>query len=187
LKIFYTRHGETEWNAKNIVCGITDIPLSEKGLEQAKALSEAVLCTEIDMIISSPMQRALTTANIVSKRIEKSVTIDKRLTEWNYGNYEGLDRSSDAYQQFQNGKHEFGVRLGKSGESLLQLSHRVYTALDEIISTYPGKNILLVCHGGVCRVIETYFSDVTVDEFDHYFFKNCELRCYDIKEKDGSL
>ncbi|GHV06064.1 hypothetical protein FACS1894217_04030 [Clostridia bacterium] len=180
MKLYFTRHGETEWNAANKVCGVSDVALTEKGLAQAKVLACIALEKDIDIIITSPLQRALTTANIVAEKMNKLVIIDRRLTEWDYGKFEGLDRSSDVYQQFQKGKQAFGVRLGKTGESLLQLAHRVYAALDEIIASYPKQNVMIASHGGVCRVIETYFSDMTREEFDSYFLKNCELKCHEV-------
>ena len=62
------------------------------------------------------------------------------------------------------------------GESVFDIVNRVYGLIDELYGKYPDKNILLVCHGGVCRVIETYFRDMTRDEFAHFFMGNCELR-----------
>ena len=70
--------------------------------------------------------------------------------------------------------------MGKSGESLIQLAHRVYSALDDIIAEYRDKNVLIVSHGGVCRVIETYFNNMTTDEFSGWFMGNCQLIEYNI-------
>ena len=70
--------------------------------------------------------------------------------------------------------------MGKSGESLLQLSHRVYSALDDIIKNYSGRNVLIVSHGGVCRIIETYFNDMTTEQFSNWFMDNCGLIEYSI-------
>jgi probable phosphoglycerate mutase len=75
--------------------------------------------------------------------------------------------------------------MGESGESLLQLSHRVYTALDDIIARYSEKNVLIVSHGGVCRVIETYFNDMTTDQFANWFMDNCGLIEYTVDQSEG--
>ena len=66
------------------------------------------------------------------------------------------------------------------GESLLQLAHRVYSCIDDIRRQYAGMTVLCVCHGGVCRVAETYFRDMSTDAFSHFFMGNCELRKYSI-------
>jgi len=70
--------------------------------------------------------------------------------------------------------------MGETGESLLELSHRVYSALDSIIEKYDGKNVLIVSHGGVCRIIETYFNNLTTNEYSNWFMENCQLIEYDI-------
>jgi probable phosphoglycerate mutase len=70
--------------------------------------------------------------------------------------------------------------MGGNGESLLQLAHRVYSALDDIISKYNDKTVLLVSHGGVCRVIETYFHDMSAEGFANWFMDNCGLIRYNV-------
>ncbi|MBQ3947374.1 MAG: histidine phosphatase family protein, partial [Ruminococcus sp.] len=51
--------------------------------------------------------------------------------------------------------------------------------LDDIINKYSDKNVLIVSHGGVCRVIETYFNDMTTEEFSGWFMENCQLIKYE--------
>lgn len=125
------------------------------------------------------MLRAKETAEIVSEKLGCEILTDGRLIEWDYGDYEGRHRSAEGFAQ---NKREFGVKM-PGGESVLQLSHRVYSLLDEIISKYSGQNILLVCHGGVCRIIETYFRDLTTEQYSNFFMGNCELREYTVKNK----
>ena len=178
MKIYATRHGQTNWNKADKICGITDVELTDKGREQAKELAEK--CAErgdIDIIICSPLKRARDTAQAVADKIHKEIIIDEGLTEWNYGSYEGLHRSAEG---FPNAKIQFGCKMKGGGESLLQLTHRVYSVIDKVREQYPDKNVLLVCHGGVCRVIETYFNDMTTEQFLHFFMGNCELREYNI-------
>ena len=173
MKIYSTRHGQTEYNRLDLILGSTDIPLNETGIEQAEILaSNVALIKNLDIIISSPMLRAKETAMKVAERCNIPIIIDERLREWNYGEFEGKSRYIDGFAE---NKLEFAVRMGKSGESLIQLSHRVYSALDDIIEKYNNKNVLIVSHGGVCRVIETYFNDMTAKEFSGWFMGNCQL------------
>lgn len=90
--LYIARHGQTIWNAQNKVCGITDVDLTDKGREQAKELALAVADKSIDVIISSPLKRAVETSEIVSDTCNIPVIIDERLIEQNYGIYEGVDR-----------------------------------------------------------------------------------------------
>ena len=173
MKIYSTRHGQTEYNRLDLILGSTDIPLNGTGIEQAEILaSNVALIKSLDIIISSPMLRAKETAMKVAERCNIPIIIDERLREWNYGEFEGKSRYVDG---FADNKLEFAVRMGKTGESMIQLSHRVYSALDDIIEKYNNKNVLIVSHGGVCRVIETYFNDMTAKEFSGWFMGNCQL------------
>lgn len=182
MKIYSTRHGQTDFNRQDVILGITDIELNETGLAQASELAERIYgdsSIKIDLIIASPMKRALKTAQIISDRCGIPIITDKRLREWNYGDYEGRTRFTDG---FADGKKEFGVRIGGSGESLLQLAHRVYSTLDDIIERYGEKTVLIVSHGGVCRMIETYFHNMTTEQFSGWFMGNCQLLEYLIQE-----
>ncbi len=179
--IYSTRHGQTDYNFSDRILGVTDIPLNDTGIRQAQELAERIKSDGglgIELIIASPMQRALTTAGIVSLHNDIPMITDSRLKEWDYGRYEGLHRTAEGFAE---NKREFAVSMGESGESLLRLSHRVYSVLDEIKKKYKGSNVLLVSHGGICRVIETYFSNMTTAEFSSWFMGNCELRKYEIK------
>jgi len=178
LKIYSTRHGQTEYNRTDTILGTTDIELNEIGISQAHELADTICkLGNIDIIIASPMKRALKTAQIVAETIGKEIIADDRLREWDYGRYEGKTRFTEGFAE---NKLNFGVRMGNSGESLLQLSHRVYSALDDIIEKYNEKNVLIVSHGGVCRVIETYFNDMSTETFAGWFMGNCQLLEYDI-------
>ena len=178
MKIYSTRHGETEYNKKDIILGTTDIDLDEKGEKQALELAEKIKAIgNIDITIVSPMKRAMKTAQAVADRCGISMVVDQRLREWDYGEYEGKGRFTEG---FADNKINFGVRMGKNGESLLQLSHRVYSALDDIIEKYSDKTVLIVSHGGVCRLIETYFNDMTTEKFANWFMDNCGLIEYTV-------
>ena len=173
MKIYSTRHGQTDYNKEELILGTTDIELNETGLAQAQELAEKVKelgC--IDLIIASPMKRAMRTAGIVSERTGISIVTDERLREWDYGEYEGKTRFTGGFAE---NKAEFGVKMGRTGESLLQLAHRVYSVLDDIREKYSDRTVLIVSHGGICRVIETYFNDMTTEEYSGWFMDNCQL------------
>ena len=178
MKIYSTRHGQTEYNRLDLILGTTDLPLNETGEAQARELAEEVArLGDVDVIIASPLLRAQTTARAVAERCGLYIVTDERLREWDYGEFEGKSRYTAGFAET---KLDFGVRMGRTGESVLQLAHRVYAALDDIIAEYSGKNVLIVSHGGVCRIIETYFSDMTAEQFAGWFMGNCQIICYNI-------
>lgn len=174
VELLVARHAETLWNAQNRVCGRTDLPLTEKGIGQAKQLAEAVKGRGVDLIFSSPMRRARETAAFAAEACGAPVIPDERLIEQHYGIYEGKSRQDPG---FLNNKRQFAFRY-PGGESMMQVAGRVYGFLEEIRKKYPDKTVLVVSHGGVCRVLHTYFEDVTNEEFFHFSMKNTELRCY---------
>lgn len=179
MKIYSTRHGQTDFNNRELILGTTDAPLNETGIAQSQELAEKVTALgDVDVIIASPMLRAQKTAEIVAERTGLAIITDERLREWDYGEYEQKSRFTDGFAE---GKTEFAVKMGKNGESLFQLAHRVYSALDDIIEKYNDKTVLIVSHGGVCRVIETYFGDMTTEEFSGWFMGNCQLIEYNIR------
>ena len=176
MKLYVARHGQTEYNSKNLVCGSTNLPLTELGKEQAKALAEKMKDKNIDIIIASPMTRAMQTAGAVSLATGIPVMMDERLREHDYGAFEGVDRSKEEYWAQ---KYQFAAKFPK-GESVLQLAQRVYNLLEDVKRAYPDKTVLLVCHGGVSRMIKTYFEDMTNDEFFHYSPENAFVAEYEM-------
>ena len=89
MKLYVARHGETEWNRLNKVCGRTDSPLTDKGLQQAQLLADGLENCPIDVIIASPLSRAQETARAVAERKHLPIITDERLIEQDYGMYEG--------------------------------------------------------------------------------------------------
>lgn len=176
MRLYVARHGQTQWNAENKVCGRTDQPLTEVGMAQAEALAEKAAGLGIDLILSSPLQRAHTTAQIIAERCGAVVQRDARLIEQNYGVFEGADRKNP---DFLANKRQFAVRY-PGGESMMDMAGRIYPLLREIKEQHPDKTVLLACHGGVCRVIRTYFVPMTNEEFFSYSPENCSLESYEL-------
>lgn len=174
--LYVARHGQTVWNAQNRVCGITDVDLTEKGIEQAKSPARIVKDKNINLIISSPLKRAVKTSEIVADICNIPMQTDERLIEQNYGIYEGVDRKNE---DFLKNKRNFAYKY-PDGESMMQVAYRVYGLIEEIKKQYVGKNILFISHGGVCRIINTYFKDMTNDEFFHYTLENAKLEEYQL-------
>lgn len=169
--LYVARHGEVPMNRENRVCGRTDQSLTEKGLSQAHELALSLKNKNIDIIISSPLKRAFQTAQAVSVMYNIPLITDERLIEQNYGIYEGVSRQDE---HFLANKRMFAYKY-PGGESMMQVAHRTYSLIEEVKEKYKGKDILFVCHGGVCRVINTYFNDVTNDDFFFYSPENCEV------------
>lgn len=176
MHLYVARHGQTQWNLENKVCGRTDLPLTEEGWKQAWLLAERTKDLQIDVIISSPMLRARQTAEPAAELHGLEILVDDRLIEQDYGIYEGVSRFDEG---FLSNKRHFAYRY-PGGESMMDVAHRIYSLLDELRQKYVGKNILLVCHGGVCRCVRTYFEDMTNEDYFHYSEENANIRTYEL-------
>ena len=168
--IYVVRHGETEWNALNKVLGRTDMPLNDRGIEQAHELACSLKGLKIDVFLCSPLSRARQTADIISKEIGVEYSIDDRLIEQDFGTFEGIDRFAAEYQA---AKREYFTRY-PGGESYFDMASRVFPLIKEL----EGKNALLVTHGGICRIVRSYFEDMGNEEFVQFSQGNCEIRAY---------
>ena len=177
MDLYVARHGQTLWNVQCKVCGRTDLPLTEEGLHQAQLLAQDAVGKGIDVILASPMLRARQTALAVAQVLGLPVEIDDRLIEQDYGACVGADRLNPVFLAC---KRNFGTRY-PGGESMLDLACRVYRLLDEIPVKYPGKTVLLVCHGGVMRSVRTYFEDMTNEDYFSYSASNAKLTHYRYK------
>ena len=172
--LYYVRHGETVWNAENKICGATDSPLTERGHEQAAETGKKILEAGIraDLILYSPLSRARDTALHISEMTGIPAKEEPRLFEQRFGKYEGMPRNSE---DFRAAKKQFLNRYG-GGESMFRLAQRIYNLLDDLKA--DGRDFILVAHNGIARVVESYFREMTNDEYAGFGIKNCEIREY---------
>ena len=177
MRLLLIRHGETEWNHLNKVLGRTDIPLDETGLAQAEALGKRLSSERIDALYASPLSRCMQTAGEVLKRQStcQEVIADERLMEMNFGIYEGVSRDDEAYQA---SKREYFARHPE-GESYLDVALRAIPFIKEVIERHaddPNATIAVVTHGGIARVITSYFEDMDNESFAEFAMPNCGVR-----------
>lgn len=187
MNLYVLRHGQTVMNSQDLVVGITDDKLTDAGIEQAKEVAKKIAAFEnsdaIDVIITSPLIRAKVTAQTVADEIENKTgkkivpIVDNRLIEQNYGEMEGASRFSE---DFAKSRGAYACRTGKTGESILMLGQRAYNLIDEVKETYKGKTVMFVTHGGICRVIRSYFFDMTNEEYPVWRALNCQLDKYQL-------
>ena len=175
-KIYFVRHGESEWNVADRICGQTDVPLTAKGHEQARETGRKIIQEGIkaEMILCSPLLRAKNTAQHISEITGIPLQVEPRLMEQNFGVWEGS--SPRRSEEFHAAKKEFLSRYG-NGESMFHLAQRIYNLLDELKK--ENKNYILVAHNGIARVIRSYFGEMTNEEYAAYGVKNCSVTMFD--------
>ena len=174
---FFVRHGQTIWNVENKICGATDIALTEYGHHQAIETGRKILEEGIraDEILYSPLMRAADTARHISEITGIPARVEPRLTEQNFGKWEGTPRDG---ADFKEAKAEFACSYG-GGESMLRLAQRIYNLLDDIQKESEDKTYILVAHNGIARVVQSYFHDMTNEEYAAWGIKNCAVIRYD--------
>ena len=177
-RLYFVRHGEREWNVLGRICGYTDIPLTDRGREMAKETGRKIVeeGLKIDKIISSPLSRAYETATIIASFLGLEVKKDDRIKEQNFGVWEG--KSPIDNLEFQAAKRVFCSSYG-GGESMLKTAQRVYNLLDEIKED-KDNTYLLVAHNGIYRMVQSYFMDMTNEEFASQKMPNCSVKVYEI-------
>ena len=176
MKLYISRHGQTPWNVEDLVCGRADVPLTEVGQQQARLLAESAIDKGIDVILSSPLQRARQTAQAVSDAIGVPIQIDDRLIEMDFGSYDGTSRFGEEFQWV---RAQMPTRF-PGGESGFDLAYRVYSLLYEIREKYADKTVLLVCHNCVCRMVRSFFVNMSTEEYGNYHAPNAQLVEYEI-------
>lgn len=151
-EILLARHGETDWNRENRFQGHADPPLNRLGRGQAAELAAALAEEELAAVYSSPLQRALQTAQVVAEPHRLSpVTLDG-LREVDVGSWEGLTRAEVERrypEQFERWLH-YGQGWD-DGESYEQMGERVLATLQRLASRHGGERILALTHGGPIR------------------------------------
>ena len=174
---YYVRHGQTEWNVANKVCGVTDSILTETGHQQAIETGKKILEQGIqaDEILYSPLKRATETARHISEITGIPMRPEPRIVEQNYGDWEGKPVFDE---DFQKEKRQFTCSF-RGGESAFQVAQRIYNVLDELKEASRDKTYILVAHNGLARVITSYFKDMDNEEYSSFGIDNCSITRFD--------
>jgi broad specificity phosphatase PhoE len=147
---WFLRHGETDWNARNLSQGNIEVPLNATGIRQAELAATRIADVQVAHIVSSPLERARITAGIVATRIGLPVTVDPDLHEASYGVREG--------QPMEDWFHRWidGSETPVGAEPFELLRRRARGAFNRAMETpgpvLPGP-VLIVAHGGLFRAI----------------------------------
>ncbi len=153
-EIILVRHGETEWNVEEIFRGRIDIELNETGIKQAALLAEYLGDLKIDAIYSSPLKRALKTAEIITGYHKLDVEIAPGLIDFNYEKWQGLshqevkDKYKELYAEWISSPER--VKM-PAGENLDEVRERA-GVVDNVIAKYKGT-VALVSHRVVNKVL----------------------------------
>lgn len=154
-ELILARHGETEWNVEEIFRGRADIELNQTGLKQAELLAKYLSRRQIDAIYSSPLKRAVKTAEAIAGYHRLQVEITPALIDYDCGEWQGLlskevkERYREIYQRWVSQPHRVKI---PGGESLADVRKRVMPVVYEIAARHRGT-VVLVAHRVVNKVL----------------------------------
>lgn len=181
-ELYCIRHGETEWNRLQKVQGSADIPLSETGRAQAQCAAAALAGVHFDAVYSSPLLRALATAEIVGRRPASQIHFDKRLRERSFGKLEGLPYEDARVQPLFDNSVGF---VPPGGESISDVRARLSPLLEEILQKEQGKRVLVATHGMALMTLRLIAANDDESHLRDVWFNNCSI--LKIQVQDGVL
>lgn len=187
------RHGESEWNAKGLWTGWTDVSLSEKGHEEAKKAGEVLKDIHFDLAYTSSLKRAQQTLDEIKKVISQDppTTANNALNERDYGDMTGKNKWQIKEQV---GEEEF-TRLRRSwnypppnGESLKMVYERVlpYYEKEILPNVKVGKNIIVAAHGNSLRALIKYLNNISDADISNFELATGGVYVYQL-DNDGKV
>lgn len=179
-KIFLIRHGESQQNIDNVLSGVTDIPLSERGKEQCSKLANYFEGVKIDKVFVSPLQRAKDSAELVFPK-HKSLSLIEvadSLIEFNYGDYEGYKRS-----EYDNSNDKIiqqwitapSILTFPRGDNVREYAQRIFAGITKLADENRGNVIACISHRTAIRLIVAQIIGLHLDKFRSLPCSNCGI------------
>jgi len=166
------RHGQSQWNLENKFTGWVDVPLSERGIEEARQAGRKLAGRRLDLVFTSVLHRAIETARLaleVAGLTAVPTARDAALNERMYGDLQGMDkdqaREKFGAEQVHVWRRSFDVRP-PGGESLADTAARVvpYWVAAILPELRAGRNVLIAAHGNSLRALAMHIEGLTTDE-----------------------
>lgn len=192
--LYLIRHGETPWNAEGHLQGAADVPLNEKGILLAELTAKSLQHVPFDMVISSPLSRARTTADIILGTKDVPMILDTRIREIDWGEWDGLGALASNFEIPDQEFHKFytdpfGFKGAPGGESIVQLCSRTKVFYEELTRhrPYAKKTILISTHGAAIRgILNNLYADPS-DFWHGGVPANCAVNVVEVKDGVGKL
>ena len=178
MKIYVTRHGQTDYNKKRMMQGRSDIPLNEVGIAQATARRKMLGDIKFDAVYSSPLIRAVKTAQIIGNVSEEEIIKDERIIEANFGKYELMNYYGTGIPMMLYWSFPELFKAPKGVETIQEMIDRTSSFLREL-EQKDYENVLVACHGGIIRPIRGYLENKKSGIIWRPRPKNCEIFVYE--------
>lgn len=189
-QVTIVRHGETEWNVAMRLQGMQDSNLTHKGIEQASLTAKALQKKSFDKLISSDLERAIKTAEILNEYHNLPIVKNTVLRERNFGIMEGLTREiimaehPETYEGYMQRKDTYQI---PEGESLVEFYARVTEGINAIVKANEGKQLLLVSHGGVLDCMIRMIFDYPLSAPRRFSIYNASINVFSVNMGEWRL
>ncbi len=183
-EIILARHGQTAWNKAEVFRGRIDIELDTTGLKQAELLAKYLSHRNLETVYSSPLWRAVQTAETIARHHGLTVEISPGLNDIDFGEWQGLSREevstrySELYSAWISTPHR--VRM-PSGESLDDVRQRVVVLVNEVVGKHKAA-VVLVSHRVVHKVLICALLGLDNSHFWDIRLDNCGLTTFEFTE-----
>ena len=177
-EIYLIRHGVTDNNVQGIFQGLTDAPLSEKGLRQAECLGERFREEAIDAVYASPLLRTIQTAQGANRYKQLPIRQCSGIIELNGGEMEGrtMEENMALYPKaVENMFSAPALFAAPGGESMRQVYDRVSRAMLEIAVENEGKRVIVVSHGCAIRAFLHFITGLPFEEMGRTGVSNAAI------------
>lgn len=178
MKIYFIRHGQTDWNIeRKMQGGESEKDLNKTGIEQAKQAKEKLKKIKYDIIIRSPMKRVEQTTNLINEK-KVPIIIDERIRERMLGELAGQVITEEIENNIWDYKLNYEIT---GGENIQNFEKRIIEFIKEIKQKYNDKTILLVAHGGVAKILIANLINMPESKnVNEIKVDNCEILEFEI-------
>lgn len=165
--VYFVRHGESESNLIAQFAGSLDMPLTQRGREQARQTALHMKRMPIKAVYASDLCRAFDTGRAIATELNIPIYATSSLREINAGQWEGksytdLEREfPDSYGVWRN---QIGLAVCPNGESVLELQQRIRECVETIVSAHPNQAVCIATHATPIRVMECLYTDIALED-----------------------
>ena len=175
-QIYFLRHGQTNNNREGRMQGRVDIPLNETGRAQARCAAQRLKGIAFDAVYSSPLGRAVETAQIVTGLPTQEINIEPRAVEIDFGVWDNrlhaeLEKETEQFDLLWDETDKYVPPQG--AEPLEEVMARVRAMLQELAARHAGRRILVTTHGGVQQAVFTIVEQRPLHDMWKNFLGNC--------------